>query len=77
MRSIEEIKSDERIEKLNHSDSRMHLTIKKYTGYHLEPDFMILKEEYTVCDHCHDNKKLKYSHHDKVLCESCIKDLDR
>ena len=76
MRSIEEIKVNEKKDKLNHSDSRMSLTIKKFTGYHIEPDNMVLKEEYTVCKHCYDNKKLKYSYQGIVLCESCIKDLD-
>ena len=76
MRWIKEIKGDERIEKLKHSDSRMNLTIKRFTGYQIEPDNMALKAEYTVCDHCGDQKKIKYCYQDKVLCESCIKDLD-
>ena len=76
MRSIKEIKDDEKIEKLNHSDPRMNLMIKSFTGYHIEPDNMVFKEEYTVCDHCGNNKKTKYSHQDKILCETCIKDLD-
>jgi len=76
LRSIEEIKVNEKKDKLNHSDSRMSLTIKRFTGYHIESDFMILKKKYTVCRHCYDNIKLKYTHKDKVLCESCIKDLD-
>ena len=76
MRSIKEIKDDEKIEKLNNSDPRMNLMIKSFTGYHIEPDNMAFKEEYTVCDHCGNKKKIKYSYQDKILCESCIKDLD-
>ena len=76
MRSIENIKSNEKTEKINHSEPRMNFTIKRFTGYHIEPDNMALKEEYTVCDHCGDQKKIKYSYQDKVLCENCIRDLD-
>ena len=76
MRSIKKIKGVERIEKLKHSDSRMNLAIKKFAGYHIEPDNMVLKAEYTVCDYCGDQNKIKYSYQDKILCESCIKDSD-
>ena len=78
MRSIKEIKDDEKIEKLNHSDPRMNLMIKSFTGYHITPDNMALKEEYSACAFCGEKKEdegERYEFSGKTVCRSCAESI--
>ena len=74
---MKEIKSKENIDRINLSDPKKNMLVRKYLKTTIINNCTIVKEYNPVCDICADNARgNKFQYDNKILCSSYIDNLD-